>query len=301
VVGVCAYIRYSSDSGFKEFARVSVKRVLFLAACWEYNNRGLVYTPISGNWADEYIQQGYVLSDQLLHRMALSSAGLVFNKTEWQEKATYLQQMLAVNYWPLASLSNDPLVYHPHAYRYQASEQGEIDHWLPAFSPGGYVIYFDGLAHALALLTGLGDDGQRQRAEAYVQALEQRIGSALLPAFWPVIEPGDPDWTMLQSNHLYGQIKNQPYTYHNGGLWPVLTGLHAVGLMRYGKRERARHLLAAINTANAQGSDGGQWEFSEFEHAQTHVPMGTKYLAWSAAAGVLANQAIWHGVPSWLL
>ncbi len=301
VVGVCAYIRYSSDSGFKELARVSVERVLFLAACWEYNNRGLVYTPISGNWADEYIQQGYVLSDQLLHRMALSSAGLVFNKTEWQEKATYLQQMLAVNYWPLASLSNDPLVYHPHAYRYQAGEQGEIDHWQPAFSPGGYVTYFDGLAHALALLTGLGDDGQRQRAEAHVQALEQQIGSALLPAFWPVIKPGDPDWAMLQSNHLYGQIKNQPYTYHNGGLWPVLTGLHAVGLMRYGKRERARHLMAAINAANAQGSDGGQWEFSEFEHAQTHAPMGTKYLAWSAAAGVLANQAIWHGVPSWLL
>lgn len=301
VIGVCAYIQGTGDTGYKDFARLSVERALFLAACWEYNNRGLIYTPISGNWADEYIQQGYVLSDQLLHRIALRSAGQVFNNSEWLEKAVNLQELLAVNYWPLASLCDNPLVYHPHAYRYQASEQGAIEYWLPAFSPAGYATYFDGLAHALALLTKLGDDEQCQRAEAYVQSLEEHIGCALLPAFWPVIEPGDPGWTALQSSHLYGQMKNQPYSYHNGGLWAVLTGLYAVGLMRYGKGERARHLLTAINTANAQGSDGGQWEFSEYVHGQTHIPMGTKYLAWSAAAGVLANQAVRHGIPSWLL
>jgi hypothetical protein len=36
--------------------------------------------------------------------------------------------------------------------------------------------------------------------------------------------------------------------------------------------------------------------FSEYLHGQTHAPMGTPYLAWSAAAGVLAHQAVVHGI-----
>jgi hypothetical protein len=70
VIGVCAYIQYTTQAD-KEHYRSSIERALFLAGCWEYNNRGLIYTPISGNWADEYVQQGYVLSDQLLYETAL--------------------------------------------------------------------------------------------------------------------------------------------------------------------------------------------------------------------------------------
>lgn len=301
IIGVCAYIRYSDDTSFQEFTRLSVERALFLAGCWEYNDRGLIYTPISGNWADEYIQQGYVLSDQLLYMMALSSAGLVFDQQDWQTKATILRQMLEMNYWPRATFCDDPLVYHAHAFRYQAVEQKEHDHWLPSFSPGGYATYFDGLAHALALLTDLGNDEQRNRAVAYVQSLQQQIGSMQLPAFWPVIFPRDPAWATLQSNHLYGEMKNQPYMYHNGGLWPVLTGLYAVGLVLHNQIEQASKLLEAINSANAQGRDGGYWEFSEYLHGQTHTAMGTKHMAWSAAAGVLAHQAVHFGIFPWLL
>jgi GH15 family glucan-1,4-alpha-glucosidase len=299
VIGVCAYLRYTNDGYKKECYRDSVERAIFLAGCWEYNNRGLLYTPLSGNWADEYVQQGYVLSDQLLYQIAFLSAGLVFEHPEWRVKAAELQQMLIVNYWPRASLRDHPLVYHPSAYHFQIT-QGEVIHWLPAFSPEGYATYFDGLAYALALITDLGDDDQRRQAEEYVQSLEQQIGSALLPAFWPVIQPGDPGWQGLQSIHLYGQVKNQPYRYHNSGLWPVLTGLYVVGLMRHGQRERAGHLLAAINAANALGREKGEWDFPEYLHGQTHVPMGTKHLAWSAAAGVLAHQAV-NGLSPWPL
>jgi len=299
VIGVCAYIQYDKQAG-REHYRPSVERALFLAGCWEYNNRGLIYTPISGNWADEYVQQGYVLSDQLLYETALQAAGRVFRQQKWQAKARALHQTLEVNYWPRAALADDPLVYHPHAYRRQI-EQGERGYWHPAFSPSGYASYFDGLAHALALLTDLGDNDQQAQAEQYIQLLEAQIGSALLPAFWPVIQPGDLGWRELQSNHLYGQMKNMPYRYHNGGLWPVLTGLEVMGLVRHGAWERARHVLTAINAANAKGSENSRWEFAEYHHGQTHLPMGTKHLAWSAAAGVLAHQAVWRGISSWPL
>jgi glycogen debranching enzyme len=299
VIGVCAYMQYTIQAD-REHYRSSIERALFLAGCWEYNNRGLMYTPISGNWADEFVQQGYVLSDQLLYETALQAAGRVFRQQAWLEKARALHQTLAVNYWPRVALSDDPHVYHPHAYRHQ-SEWGESNHWLPAFSPSGYATYFDGLAHALALLTDLGDNDQQAQAERHVQLQEAQIGSALLPAFWPVIQPGNSGWRELQSNHLYGKMKNMPYMYHNGGLWPMLTGLEVMGLVRHGAWERARHLLTAINTANAKGSDNSQWDFAEYQHAQTHLPMGTKHVGWSAAAGILAHQAVWHGISCWPL
>jgi hypothetical protein len=292
VIGVSTYSRSTNDTRYKESARLSVERALFLAGCWEFNNRGLLYTPLSGNWADEYIQQGYILSDQLLYVMALQGAGLLYAQDEWLTRASLLRQMLEVNYWPLSVSQEDALVYHPQAHRAQVVEHGKPVHWLPAFSPAGYLLYFDGLAHALALLADLGNDQQLQRADAFVQSLEQQIGSALLPAFWPVIQPGTPEWKTLESNHLYEQVKNQPYRYHNGGLWPVLTGLYAAGLARHGRRERAEHLLLAINEANTRGSDGHQWEFAEYHHALAHMPLGTKYLAWSAAAAILAHTAV---------
>ncbi|HLG62641.1 MAG TPA: glycoside hydrolase 100 family protein [Ktedonosporobacter sp.] len=300
VIGVCAYLDYTRHNSRKVRYWLSVERALFLAACWEYNDRGLLYTPLSGNWADEYVQQGYVLADQLLYAIALGCAGLVFKQKEWQKKADALRELIAVNYWPQQALCDDPRVYHPQAYRYQA-EQGEQSYWLPAFSPGGYACYFDGLAHALMLLTDLGSEEQRLQADAYVQVLAQQTGSALLPAFWPVIGPGDPQWAILEANHLYGKLKNQPYMYHNGGLWPVLTGLYTVGLVRQGRKERAEQLLNALNAANALGQDGREWDFAEYHHGQTHQPMGTYHLAWSAAATVLAERAVRDGVAPWPL
>ena len=300
VIGVSAYLRATGDTVSASMHRPVVERALFLAGCWEFNNRGLIYTPVAGNWADEYIQHGYVLSDQLLYLLALRGAGAIFARPDWEAKAEELQHMLAVNYWPHPALVDNPLVYHPHAYR-ALVERAETVHWLPSFTPGGYATYFDGLAHALALIVNLGDEDLRLRAEHYVQGVQQIIGSDLLPAFWPVIQPGDADWQQLQANHLYGQLKNLPFMYHNGGLWAMLTGLYVVGLVRNGRQQRARSMLSALHEANTQSREQRQWEFAEFHHGQTKQPLGTAYLAWSAAAAVLAQQAVEQGMILWPL
>jgi hypothetical protein len=300
VIGVCALLNHTKRSSQNVRFLLSVERALYLAECWEYNDRGFLYTPISGNWADAYVQQGYVLSDLLLYEMALRSAGQVFMNKEWQKEAVVLRRMLEVNYWPRETFVEDPLVYHSFAYREQV-KRGEPQHWLPAFSPVGYVSYFDGMAHALALITNLGDIEQQQQAAMYVHGLEAQIGNGLLPAFWPVIKPGDPQWAALEAHHLSEQIKNQPYQYHNGGLWSMLTGLYAVGLAQHQQKERAIQLLSAMNAANTQGREDRQWEFAEYHHGQTYAPMGTHYQAWNAAATILAHQAIWQDMVPWPL
>ena len=292
VIGVCAYLDYTKHNSRVVQYWLSIEKALSLAACWEFNARGFIYTPISGNWADEYIQQGYVLSDQILYLTALKSAGRIFDNKEWLRKAAQLASMIEVNYWPRAALVDDSLVYHTHAYRYQL-EHAETIHWLPTFSPVGYTRYFDGLAHALVLLAGIGDEEQRQLNLAYTLQLEQQIASPLLPAFWPVIKPGDPEWSLLEHNALYGQLKNQPYSYHNG--------LYVLGLAHSGNFERAQQLLVAINNANEQESAEQQWAFAEYHHGQTHAAMGTTSMAWSAAATILAHQAVQHHIVPWPL
>lgn len=299
VIGVCAYLQQveNETDGQQAFYQTAVERALWLAECWEFNNRGFIYTPLAGNWADEYVQQGYVLSEQLLHLLALQWAGRLFDKPEWRNKAVTLRQMIEVNYWPRAAFVDSPLVYHPVAYRLQV-EQRNMEHWLSSFSPSGYSTVFDGMASALALIANLGVTEQRERSEQYVQGIAVDIHSDVLPAFWPAIQPGDDTWSLLTSNHLYGEFKNRAYHYHNGGVWPVLSGLYTVGLVRQGWSERAQAVLAAINAANEQGRDGNSWEFAEYHYggaASSHEPLGIKYTAWSAAAGVLAYQAIYVG------
>ena len=79
----------------------------------------------------------------------------------------------------------------------------------------------------------------------------------------------------------------------------MLTGLYIVGLVQHQQKERALQLLSELNAANAQGREGRQWDFAEYHHGLTHAPMGTHFQAWSAAAGVLAHQAVWHNEIPW--
>lgn len=60
----------------------------------------------------------------------------------------------------------------------------------------------------------------------------------LLPAFHPVNEPVHEDWDNLQVMFSY-TFKNKPCEFHNGGMWPMLTGFYAVDLARRGNAEAA--------------------------------------------------------------
>ena len=66
IIGVCAYVKKTGDKAFAEKHRKAMERAFFMAACWEFNNRGLIYAPVSSDWADEYIIHGYTLLVEIL-------------------------------------------------------------------------------------------------------------------------------------------------------------------------------------------------------------------------------------------
>jgi glycogen debranching enzyme len=117
----------------------------------------------------------------------------------------------------------------------------------------------------------------------------------VLPAFHPVITPKDEDWEDLQMTFSY-TFKNKPYEYHNGGLWPLVTGFYAADLALRGREDLARRYLEGVHRANSLEMDGELWGFPEYLHGKKHTPEGTHPQGWSAAAAVLAQKAL-EGKP----
>jgi glycogen debranching enzyme len=66
VIQSCLYLRETQDVELAALLLPKIERTFSLLESWEFNNRHLVYTPLGGNWADEYILTGYTLYDNLL-------------------------------------------------------------------------------------------------------------------------------------------------------------------------------------------------------------------------------------------
>ena len=297
------YWRRTEDDAFIERLYETIEKTRFLLGAWEYNARGLLYVPQTGDWADEYIQQGYVLYDQLLYLQAKRGCSALhrwFHGTEdhvARDQNSRLKRLIRANYWLLESDHVPDDVYHEVLYR-KAERAGcrcGERHWVPFFSPSGYGYRFDALANTLVSLLDVAEDDQRARVDAHIAKEISQDGARLLPAFDPVITPKDEDWQDLQMGFSY-TFKNKPFEYHNGGLWPMVTGFYVVDLARRGRNELAREYLAGIHRSNAMEMDGRDWSFPEFLHGRKHTPGGTARQAWSAAAAVLGHHAL-EGLP----
>lgn len=87
-------------------------------------------------------------------------------------------------------------------------------------------------------------------------------------------------------------FRNAPYEYHNGGLWPMITGFYVADLAKRGRKEQARAFLDGIHWANALKMEGHAWSFPEFVHGRKYTAGGTRYQGWSAAAAVIGHHAL---------
>ena len=265
---------------------------------WEFNNRGLIYVPLTGDWADEYLHNGYVLYDQLLYLQAQRTRAAIHNALHGSidhalvEKIGRLRHLIRANYWFDDAQTSDD-VYHEVLYRkgLQAASHCRNRYWMASFSPSGYSYRFDAFDNVLASLFDVADDARRHHVDAYIHREAVNDELALLPAFHPVIKPVDEDWEHLQVMFSY-TFKNAPYEYHNGGLWPMVTGFYACDLARRGRKREALRFVEAINRANAMPMDDASWGFAEYIHGSELTPRGTRRQGWSAAAAVMGQRTL---------
>lgn len=300
VVGCGEYWHFTQDDSFLERMLPVLEKVRFLLGAWEMNNRGLLYVPVTGDWADEYLHHGYVLYDELLYLQAQRALGAMHARVHGgedhalQEKISRLCHLIRANYW-LEGTEEDGLpedAYHEILYKKGREAAGHCAgiHWMPSFSPSGYAYRFDAFANVLVSLLGVADDEQRREVDAHIDELVH-ADFPLLPAFHPVIKPVDEDWEDLQVMFSY-TFKNKPYEFHNGGLWPMVTGFYVADLAQRGLTNRAREYLGAVHRANALEMDGEAWSFPEFVHGTKLRAGGTRQQGWSAAGAIVGHYAL---------
>jgi hypothetical protein len=279
IIGICQYAYYKKDDSILIKYKAEIQKCLALLETWEFNNQHLMYVPLSGNWADEYITDGYVLYDQLLRIWALKSYNYFQKNLEIDIKIKNIISQIEINFTP----NNQKPKYHERAYN-----ELNFSGYMPcSFSPAGYKIQFDAFANSLALILNIGTNDFQNEILSSFEKIVCQTKLQLIPAFWPPIKPSDLDWNLLKNNCKY-DFRNYPNEFHNGGSWPMVNGFYGLALIQKNQIDKSTQILNAINKANEINS----YSFSENFNTETSNPNGVSFCAWSAAAAVFLHQSI---------
>lgn len=281
IIGCGQYYLHTHDEATLTELTPALQRALAVAQAWEFNGRGLLYVPDTGDWADEYTQGGYVLYDQLLYWRAQREYSRMFKQPA--PAADQLRNIIQVNYWLTPKLKRDPHIYHQAVYDLAPT----LPYWAESFSPFGYRSQFDSWANLLAGTLGFTTNDQGQQIDQFVAEHFAERTHYLLPAFYPVITEQDPAWANLTQSYSF-DFKNRPHYYHNGGLWPMITGWYVLDLVRRGNIPLAQKYLDGMAVANGD-------TFYEYRVGDTYQPDGTIKLAWNAALYVMAERSLRAG------
>jgi hypothetical protein len=264
---VCLYGRVSGDDAVVADSWPALTRAVEVLRAWEHNDAGLVYVPQAGDWADEYLLSGYLLYDQCLRLWMID---------ELDRAAQRIGRRIAHQRGQLRELI---------AARFAPDDDGGF--FCAGFHAGARFDVFDAFGNALACLLDVGSEAQRAAALHHTKRLSR---FDLVPAFWPPITGDDPRMAELE-HAAAGRLRNTPGRYHNGGLWPMLTGFWCLAAERLGDDEQASRWRDGIARANAAGEG-----YPEYLDAFSGEPGGVHGLAWSAAAQVVASapSALWR-------
>ncbi len=280
LIGFGQYIRKTKDVEFLNKHMPSFEKTINLVQIYEFNHKNLIYIPKTGDWADEYIQDGYVLYDQVLYYQAFKEyAELLKNlkksNKKAKDKAENIRETIRQNYW--LDKKNLEKAFHKNLFKRYADKKYE--YFLPFFNPSKYGTHFDLFANSLTILCGIADEKQTKKVHKFVDNLKKTP-----PCFFPVITKRDILWKELENN--YGKsFRNNPYEYHNGGIWPMTLGFYSASSSNKNGKNKVCNMIDELNKKR-------NWEFNEVFHGRSKRPHGTPYQAWSAAGAIIAHQSI---------
>lgn len=167
----------------------------------------------------------------------------------------------------------------------------------PYYALWSYKVYsserFDLLGNSLAILSSL---TSTSKAKIMVEWIENEclrmqknkdLAVNLAPNFFPFIQPEDADWIPRYSEF------NKPGDYHNGGIWPFISGLHIAALVAAKEFDLAEKKLLALTSLVKKGSNKElEFGFNEWYKAQTGKPMGQDWQTWSASNYLYATACV---------
>ncbi len=168
-----------------------------------------------------------------------------------------------------------------------------VSDWLPEecgfmvgnLGPGRIDFRFFALGNLLAVLFALAkDDHATNLFRLYDQRWEDLVGDAPLRITYPAVE--DDEWRVLTGS----DPKNTPWSYHNGGSWPVLLWPFVAAALRAGRRDLAQRAFDQV-AARCASED---WpEYYDGHRGRLVGRYANLRQVWTAS-GLLASHQLLH-------
>ena len=264
-------------TGESEFLHDAVEKALIWMEYQSPSDRYLVAQQPTSDWRDEQWVLGYGL---FVNTIVYSYLRLLGRK----ERADHVQQEMSK-----FTITEGSIHHHVH--------EGLVVKHKPYYAMWSYKILsserFDLLGNSLAILSGI---ASQTRANEMISWIEEECSSmrekgelvvGLPPNFFPFVKTTDPEW-----NERYAEYNN-PGDYHNGGIWPFVSGFYIAALVAAKKYTLASEKLVELtHFIKKSRTENLEFGFNEWIKAQDGKPMGQDWQTWSAALYLYAAKCV---------
>ncbi len=280
IIGSILYKNETNDQGTWTILEPAIRKCREFLSCIEFNGKGWLYTPYTGNWADEYPIHGYTLYDNTLRLWA---------ERLWKQLGHPSMDIFSIesknvtNFYP--SETDYPDLYHKVAYR--KALENHPKHFCSFILPGHYDQRFDMAGNAMGLLLYSLDKERKENYSQFIQSYFEQNGNVLIPAFYPVIHRNDVEWNQIAYNYSY-DFKNEPHHFHNGGIWPIWLGWFSMGLAQQGLHEWNHQLIREF----IELIQKSKWSFNEYIDSKAYQLKGKTKMAFSASGIVFMYHSL---------
>ena len=268
---------FRKATGEMEFLQAAVEKALTWMEYQSPSDRYLVAQQPTSDWRDEQWVLGYGLFVNTLVYSYLRMFGL-------HERADSVLR-------DMSKFTITEGIIHNHVH------EGLVVKHKPYYALWSYKILsserFDLLGNSLAILSGIASPSRANELINWIEdecaALREKgeLAVDLPPNFFPYVRENDPEW-----NARYTQFNN-PGDYHNGGIWPFISGIYIAALVAAKKytlaREKLEILTHYVKFAKTTQVDFG---FNEWLKAQDGAAKGQDWQTWSAALYLYAAKCV---------
>ncbi len=313
IVLLRAYVKATQDLELaqREDFQEGIRLILTLCLVTRFDMYPMVLVPDGASMIDRRMGlYGHPLDIQSLFYAALRASAelLVPNATNQQMldaidcRAKPLLKQIREHYW----LDTDRLNV---IYRLRVEEYGEealnqfniysdsipfyrLAKWLP--EAGGFLAgnlgpsqmdcRFFSIGNLMAIISSLADE---QQSHQILNLIELRwsdlIGQMPMKLCYPALEDGD--WRTVTGC----DPKNRPWSYHNGGSWPVLLWMLTAAARKMNRTELAHHAIAVAERRLLLDN----WpEYYDGPDGRLIGKESRKYQTWTIAGYLLAKELI---------
>ncbi len=290
VIAFYHYINKTQDTDLLNEYSERLQHVMNWLSALDSNNDGLLEIPEAGDWTDLFGRSYHVLYDEILwYRANVCFGRLLEFQKKFDRAADYLRWSQFIrgkilsSFWPSTKTREAPVQV---TFAERQFMLGDSSYLLAEITPFSFSWRCDVLGNILAFLHNVLDVDRARVAFKFMWGVGVNDPWPVANLY-PPVQAGDPDWRAYYTVNLL----NLPGHYHNGGIWPFIGGMWVRFIHRLGLYEVACRELLKLAQLNRLGKNQ-EWEFNEWVHSRTGIPMGKCFQAWSAASYIHACQEL---------